>query len=119
MKKALIVLLSSAFVFLGAGTQPGAAKEKKEKPAASTESRWDGVIVRGNKQASTLEVRKGRITKTIHYDSSTKWTKGKGPIDPNEVKDGARVICLGQYDKKNEFHATRIDLREPGAGAFH
>ncbi len=31
----------------------------------------------------------------------------------NEVKDRDRVIALGKYDDKGEFHATRIDLRKP------
>jgi hypothetical protein len=33
------------------------------------------------------------------------------PADQSEFKEGADVICLGQYDEKKEFHATRIDLR--------
>jgi hypothetical protein len=28
-----------------------------------------------------------------------------------EFKDGSDVICLGKYDEKGDFHATRIDLR--------
>ncbi len=116
MRKALTIFLASVFVVLGVGAG-GAAKEKKEKPAATKEDRWHGIIVRSNKENSTLDVRKGNVTKTIHYDSSTKWTKGTGAIDPAEVKDGANVICLGKYDEKNEFHATRIDLRV--GGFFH
>ncbi len=116
MRKVLIFLLAGAFVVLGMGAG-GAAKEKKEKPAATSEVRWHGSIVRSNKDLSTLDVRKGQITKTIHYDSSTKWTKGTSTIDPGQVKDGDQVICLGKYDEKNEFHATRIDLR--AGGLFH
>ncbi len=86
----------------------------------SKEARWSGMIVRSDKDASTLTVRKRGTTleKIVHYDSSTKWTTQEGkevkPIEMSEVKDGERVICIGSYDEKGEFHATRVDLRKAG-----
>ncbi|MCJ7502046.1 MAG: cytochrome c maturation protein CcmE, partial [Acidobacteriia bacterium] len=58
-----------------------------------------------------LDVKRGNSERKIHFDSSTQWTKGKKPIDMSEFKEGSDVICLGKYDEKDEFHATRIDLR--------
>ncbi len=83
------------------------------------EARWSGMIVRSDKDAFTLTVRRrgSNIEKIVHYDSSTKWTTPEGKevkaIESNEVKDGDRVIALGSYDEKGEFHATRISLRKP------
>ncbi len=104
----------------------GPATEPAPQPAPPPEvsfaeegrsSRWSGMIVRSDKDASTLTVRKRgtNVEKTVHYNSSTKWTHQEGTevttIDMSEVKDGDRVIALGKYDEKGEFHATRIDLR--------
>jgi len=75
------------------------------------ESRWHGTIVGISEDTSSLDVRRGTDERRVYYDSSTKWTKGSGPADPSEFKEGSDVICLGSYDEKGEFHATRIDLR--------
>ena len=115
MKRALVVSLVAAFVVMGLTV---AAAQEKMKAATKT-ARWEGTIVRSDKDASTLTVRRGgtNIEKVVHYDADTKWThqvKGKvEPIDMAEVKDGDRVICMGSYDDKGEFHATRIDKRLP------
>jgi hypothetical protein len=89
------------------------AQEKKAQNAAMGEDRWSGVIVRSNKDTSTLTVSRHGVEKFVHYDSSTKWTQGTKVIDSSEVKDGARVICVGKFDEKGALNATRIDLRTP------
>jgi hypothetical protein len=115
MKRILIAVLLGVFLTIGFATQTATAQEKqekKEKPAvAAKELRWHGTLVRFNKDISTLNVRKGTTERTIHYDSSTQWTKGKKPIDMSEFKEGSDVICLGKADEKGEFHATQVDLR--------
>jgi len=112
MKRILVVVLLGVLVTMGFVVSTSVAQEQKEKPAvAAKEARWRGMVVRFNKDASTLDVRKGAIERKIYYDSSTKWTKGEKTIEMSEVKDGSVVICLGKYDEKGEFHATRIDLR--------
>jgi hypothetical protein len=99
-------------VTMGFVVSTSVAQEKKEKPAvAAKEARWHGTLLRFNKDASTLDVRRGTNEKKIYYDSSTKWTKGEKTIEMSEVKEGSDVICLGTYDEKGELHATRIDLR--------
>jgi len=117
MKKAwvtvLLVLVAAIVLSIPAATQEKEGQEKAGKAKAAPEARWSGVIVRLNKDTSTLTVRKQHIEKIIHFDSSTKWTKVNESIDPSQFTEGSRVICLGKYDEKKEFVATRIDLREP------
>ena len=111
MKKVLVLALLTAVAGVGLAARGVAAKEKKAKSATEQEARWHGIIVRSNKDASTLTVRKGNIERTVHYDSSTKWTKRNQAATMDEFKDGADVIVLGKYDDKGVLEATRIDLR--------
>ncbi len=115
MRKVSTAVLIAVFAVIGLAAQQTFAKEKKEKAGGTKESRWHGTIIRSDKDGSNLTVRKRgtNVEKVVHYDSSTKWTKGTKTIEMSEVKDGNRVICLGTYDEKGEFHATRIDLRTP------
>ncbi len=115
MKKVLVILLATVFAVVGFAATSAVArgKGKKEKAAAAAkEQRWSGTIIRSNKEGSTLTVRKGNVEKAVHYDASTKWTKGTAAAEMGEFKDGSRVICMGNYNEKKEFVATRIDLRE-------
>jgi len=114
MRQVTLLLLVLVFVVAGLAPKAVAQEEKKEekKVAAAKHARWHGIVVMTNKDKSTLTVRRKRVDKVIHFDSSTKWTKGAETIEPSQVKDGADVICLGTYDEKSEFHATRIDVRE-------
>lgn len=122
VKKLLALLVTSLFVFFTAApvfAQEAAKEEKMAKPKKAEQARWEGIVVRSSAEKSTLDVRKrgGNIEKTIHYDSSTKWTsqehgsKTVNNITAADVKDGDRVICLGKYDDKGEFQATLISKR--------
>lgn len=117
MKKVMFFLLVALFAAAGVMTQGAKAQEKKptKTTAAAKEARWHGVIVRINESMSTMEVRKGRITRTVYYDDSTKWTEMNKPSQMSAFKEGANVICLGTFDEKGNIHATRIDLRTPKA----
>jgi hypothetical protein len=111
MRKVSVILLLAVLAVIGFAAPGTTAKEKKASTgAAAKESRWHGIIIRGDKDASFFDVRKGNIEKRIYYDSSTKWTKGKEGIGSGDVKEGDDVICLGKYNDK-KFVATRIDLR--------
>lgn len=113
MRKVLATLLIVLFAAVGLAAQEKAAGEKKK------ELRWHGTIIRSNKDASTLTVaRTGteRWELVVHYTSATKWTKRNKPSDQSEFKENSRVICLGNYDEKGDFYATRIDLRETPRG---
>ncbi len=106
----MIMLLAGIFASAGLTAQKAMAKEKKAA-ATAKELRWHGIIVRINKDESTLDIRRANIERKIHFDSSTKWTQGTKAADMTEFKEGSDVICLGSADEKGEFHATRIDLR--------
>jgi Cu/Ag efflux protein CusF len=110
MRKVVVIPLFAAFAV--AGLALGIALAQEKAPAAPKESRWHGIIIRIDKDASTMDVRKGNIEKKIHWDSSTKWTEGTKVIDMSEFKEGADVICLGTYPSGSVvMNATRIDLR--------
>jgi len=120
MKRVVLLMLFTAITAMGVTVEAAVAEGKEGKMgAAQKEARWTGTIVRSAKDNSTLTVRKdgGMVEKIVHYDADTKWTKQeKGKIesiDSSQVKEGNRVICVGSYNEKGEFHATRIDLRLP------
>lgn len=113
MKKVSIMAVIAVLAALTVAAQQTMAKEKGGKQASTGEARWHGTITRSDKDGHTLTVRRRgqQIEKIIHYTDETKWTQGTKPIDMNEIKDGDEVICLGKYDEKGDFVATRIDLR--------
>ena len=88
-----------------------------EKPAKK--ARWEGVVVRSDKDKSTLTVRQrgSNVEKNVMYDSSTEWvsqehgSKKVNKIDAGDLKDNDRVICLGTWDKDGVLHATMISKR--------
>jgi len=114
MRRAMLYVLFAVFAFAGYSTRLAISQEAK--PAAQL--RWHGTIVRWSKDQSTLDVRKGTVTKTIHYDSSTQWTQTAGgkvkPAEMSAFTEGSDVICIGKADEKNNFVATQIDLRTQG-----
>ena len=115
LKKVLILLF--AFVV----TMPLARAVFAQEAAAQAkkEARWEGMVVRIDKEHSTLAVRKTgtNIEKTIQYDSSTKWVsqyhadKKINDIDVSQVKEEDYVICKGTMDKDGKLHATLISKR--------
>jgi hypothetical protein len=112
MRKILVLMLLGLLATIGFAVPTATAQEKKEKPAATAkEARWHGIIVRINKDVSTLDVKRGNSERKIHFDSSTQWTRGKEVIEMSQLKEGSDVICLGKFDEKGDFRATRIDLR--------
>jgi hypothetical protein len=118
MKKSVAL---SLFAFaMAIGVTAIAAKGQIAKPGSSTGNemvRWHGQVVRVNTDASTVDVRRGHITRAVHFDSNTKWTKTDPKtkkvveISPSDVKAADSVICLGKFNDKKEFWAERIDLR--------
>ena len=119
VKKVLTLLFASVLVF---GLSAPVFAQEGSKPAegmAAEQARAEGIVVRSNKDNSTLTVRNRdtNLEKTVHYDSSTQWTsqehhsKKINNIDASAVKDGDRVICLGTWDKDGSLHATSISKR--------
>ena len=119
-KKLLILLFTFVLAFPLATAVFAQEAPAQEKPA--TVARWDGHVIRSNKDKSTLTVRKvgSSVEKTVQYDSSTHWvsqehgSKKVNEIDASQVKDGDRVICTGTWDKDGVLHATLISKRLTG-----
>jgi hypothetical protein len=118
MVKKLLTLLFTAVLAFPLSTVVFAPEAGAQDKAAK-EVRWEGVIIRSDKDKSTLTVRKvgSAIEKIVVYDSSTKWvsqehgSKTVNDIEASQVKDNDRVICKGTYDKAGVLHATLISTR--------
>jgi hypothetical protein len=112
MRKVIVILLFAVFAVAGLAAHIAVANGQEKVAAGPTQSRWHGTIVNINKDKSTMDVRREGVVRTIHYDSSTKFTEGNKVIDLKDLKEGMRVICLGTYEKGSVvMNATRIDLR--------
>ncbi len=115
MRRLLVVLLAGMLMMAGLASVSFAQKKAKEpkaaKPAAAKEFRWDGRIIRFNKDNKTVDVERKSVNRTVIYDDSTKWTERNKPLDGPKLQDGTRVIVLGQLDDKGRVMAKRIDLR--------
>jgi cytochrome c-type biogenesis protein CcmE len=113
MRRIVVLMLLVGFAGIGFSTRVSAQEKAKEKNvAAAQETRVRGTLKMIDKAASTMIVRdKSGTDRIVHFDSATEWTKKTEKIDPSEFKEGVHVICLGKYDEKGAFHATRIDLR--------
>ena len=114
----VVLFVSIALVAQSKSTTDSSKQDKAESGTAAKQDRWQGHILRINKDKSTIDVRGGRknldqTQRTIQYDESTEWTKLGKPAQMSEFKEGSFVIVLGQSDKKGGFHASRIDLRLP------
>jgi len=101
--------------------QETAAPEKKMDKAAK-EVRWEGNVIRSDPGQSTLTIRQvgSNAEMTAHYDSSTRWVsqyhgdKKVNDIDASQVKDGDRVIVMGNYEKHVVGSRTGAMLRRFG-----
>ena len=124
MSKLLTLLLMSVVVFrlsMPIFAQEGSSNtEVKEAPPQEKagSGRWEGVVSGTDKNQSTLTVRRrDGFERSVHYDSSTQWTSQEhhstkvNTIDANQVKTDDRVICVGFYDGKGQFHAAMISKR--------
>jgi hypothetical protein len=111
-----LALAGAVFSAVPAGAQEAAAGEKKTQ-ASTKETKWQGHVIRIDKDHSMIDIRGGAAPsndpRKVAYDSSTEWTKLGKPSQQDEVKEGSFVILLGHLDHKGVLHATRIDLRRP------
>lgn len=130
-RKAFALLFGSALVLVlsipaltqepsdaGAGKETASPHTNAKKGKAARESRWEGIVIRSNKDKSTLTVRKigSNTEKTVHYDNSTIFTsqehgKHANHINADQIQDNDRVICLGTFDDKGDLHATLVSKR--------
>jgi hypothetical protein len=96
---------------------PVAAQQKDAPAAASKETKWQGHVIRLDKEHSMIDIRGGvapsNDQRKVAFDTTTEWTKLGKPAQQEEVKEGSFVILLGHLDDKGVLHATRVDLRLP------
>lgn len=96
---------------------PAGAQDATEKKSMAKEAKWQGHVVRIDKEHSMIDIRGGaapsKDARKVAYDDSTEWTKLGKPGQMDEVKEGSFIILLGQVDNKGVLHAKRIDLRLP------
>jgi hypothetical protein len=110
--------LSSAFLF-AVSLATLAWAQGAAKPDEAKSARWEGVVVRIDKDHSILTVRKvsPAVEKDIHFDSSTRFesqhhaSKEITQIDVSQINEEDRVICIGNYLPNGDFHANLISKR--------
>ena len=113
MRKVIVILLFASFAVLGLASHDTVAFGQEKATAGPQVTRWHGHIVRLYKDESKMDVRRGNVTKTIRFDSSTKWTEGKKVLDMSEFKEGYDVLCLGSYESGSKvMTAAQVDLRK-------
>jgi hypothetical protein len=119
--KVPVILLSLALAVAVFSVVPTRAQQaaagEKDTQASAKETKWQGHVVRIDKEHSLIDIHGGSAPsndpRKVAYDSSTEWTKLGKPSQQDEVKEGSFVIMLGHLDDKGVLHATRIDLRLP------
>ena len=93
------------------------AEGNADRPAVRP--RWEGVVVRTNRDLAIITVRKfgSSPERVVYYDPSTKFTaqqpgtEYEEDIGADDIKEDDRIICMGYYDGRGKFHATRVSKR--------
>ena len=96
------------FLFLSLAVMASAQDQKK---SSTKEDRLSGTIHMIDKDASSIVIRKGAVPYKVVYNAETKFTFQNQPGSIDDVIVGRRVICLGRFNDKVPFVATRIDVR--------
>ncbi|HBY63090.1 MAG TPA: hypothetical protein DEH78_24980 [Solibacterales bacterium] len=62
--------------------------------------------------AKTVTVRSGSLQRKVMFSDETKFTRRNRPgASAADLKEAARVVCLGKFDDKGALMAARIDFR--------
>jgi hypothetical protein len=113
---ALLSVVLAGLVFVATPVSANQAATEN-KGATKKENKWQGKVVRVNKDTSTIDIHGGaapsETQRTISYDASTQWTNGGKPGQQDDVKTGSFIIVIGSVGGDGVMHATRIDLRAP------
>jgi len=113
----LLSLVLAGAVFAGVPARAfQAPADQAAAPAAAKQTKWQGYVIRIDKDHSMITIRGGQApakdTRKVAYSSSTEWTNvGKPSTELAGIKDDSFLIILGQVDKQGVLQATRIDLR--------
>jgi len=98
---AMTALLVTALVMPAALAEEDKAGEK----------RLVGRIMSIDEDNSVIMIQVNNAPRTVVYNSKTKFTVMNNPGSLDELREGERVICLGEFDEKLRLVATRIDGR--------
>jgi hypothetical protein len=102
---------------LGTAGHPASTPATPAPLAATVQSpiagkpRWHGVIVDIKLSSQILVVRKGDVTRIVHYNHSTQFTNGLGSIVVGQLSVNDDVLCIGDLGRDGRMEAVRIDLR--------
>jgi hypothetical protein len=109
-----VILAGAVFVVTPARAHQA---DSDKKDATNKQTKWQGKVVRINKDSSTIDIHGGahpsESQRKVMWDASTAWTNGGKPGQQDDVKTGSFIIVLGTVDGDGVLHATRIDLRAP------
>ena len=116
--KVRLALLSLALAGAIGATMPVMAQDAaKDATATKKQAKWQGHILRIDKDHSMIDLRGGQAPandeRKVAYDDKTEWTKQGKPATMDDFKEGSFVIVLGHVADKGIMHATRVDLRLP------
>ena len=77
------------------------------------EERVTGSVQLVNKDTKTIVVttEAGKDQKQVVFDAATKVTKDNKAAAIEDLKAGARVICIGKANDKGQLVARHIDIR--------
>ncbi len=106
-----LCLLLAISLVLSTPVLTQANQTKKDEKAK--EMRLEGTVVLLSKDTSTVTILdRGRVRRPVLYDAKTQFTFRNKPGSIDMLKEGIRIICLGNVTEKKDFLATRIDIRE-------
>ena len=104
-----IAWYASVFLLMSLAAMASAEDQKK---TSTKEDRLSGTVHMVDKDTTTIIIRKCAVQRKVVDNAETKFTsqnKPGGSID--DVIVGRRVICLGRFNNKTQFVATRVDVR--------
>jgi hypothetical protein len=80
----------------------------------TAENRVEGQVHMIDKATSTITVRVTAKTNQVQvvYNDKTKFTFRNKAATVDDVKEGRRVICIGEKNDKQQLIATQVDVRD-------
>ena len=87
-------------------------QDKEKKVPGPKQDRVNAVVHSVSKATSSFMVRRGTQDMDVVYDSHTTITYQNKPSNADEIKEGRRVICLGNVNAKKQLEASQIDIRD-------
>ncbi len=115
MKNLLLLFVSVVVLWLSIPlwAQEGSSSKEEAKETSALEKaekaklgRWEGIVTGTHEDKSTVTVRRRN-----GFEQQEHHSQQINTIDASQVKIWDRVICVGFYDEKGDFHAALISKR--------